>query len=198
MGNDKNPSGNYQSGSSTSSTDNQKELLITNLQHDYQDLADLRLHVATWQKRIDIRKGMSVDRALRACQATIQATMDIPKSQDRPKTAGQRLPGKMPPLPHPKADETWLAPLTKSSAPAPLTRSGKQSRPRRDYLVFCKGRYGGFKQRTPAWESIKRNMYANRHRAWFAIRNGREVSSCHLLFSPPTVSLMIFMPNASK
>lgn len=104
LGNDKNPSGNYQSGSSTSSTGNEKEALITQLQIGYQNLAKLRLDAATWQKRVDIRKGMSVDRALRACKATIQATMDIPKSQDRPKTAGQRLPGKMPPLPQPKMD----------------------------------------------------------------------------------------------
>jgi len=109
-GNDINPSGNHQSGFSTSSADNEKEALITELQIGYQSLVNLRLDAATWQKHVDIRKGMNVDQASRAWEATIQATMNILKSQNQAKTPGQRLLEKMPPLPDP-LDETWRAPF---------------------------------------------------------------------------------------
>jgi len=57
----KTPSGTHQSESSTSSADNEKEALI--MQIGYQSLTNLRLDAATWQKHVDIRKGMNVDQA---------------------------------------------------------------------------------------------------------------------------------------
>jgi len=90
--NDKDPSRNHHSESSTSSADNEKAALI--MQIGYQSLTNLRLDAATWQKHVDIRKGMkrrSGAKSVGGNHTSYNEHFEIAKPAENPRAAA---PGK--------------------------------------------------------------------------------------------------------